>query len=132
MNRLVTKTDFGVGTLADLIVKDRFIKILEKLYKYEELEEQGLLIKLPPITKEDTLYWIWGDKIMPVKLEEIDTGVTYKMTTKEDRTFTKINGGKFTYEKGNVRFFYSDDFGKTVFLTREEAEKALEEMNENK
>jgi len=53
MNRLVTKTDFGVGTLADLIVKDRFIKILEKLYEYEELEEQGLLIKLPCAIGDD-------------------------------------------------------------------------------
>ena len=64
---------------------------------------------------------------MPVKCRGIDTGVTYKMTTEEDRTFSKINGRKFTYEKGNTRFFYADDFGKTVFLTREEAEKALED-----
>ena len=32
-------------------------------------------------------------------------------------------------EKGIIKYFDFDDFGKTVFLTKEEAEKALEEIN---
>lgn len=32
---------------------------------------------------------------------------------------------------GNTLEFYDDDFGKTVFLSREEAEKALKEREEN-
>lgn len=95
---------------------------------YEQLEEQGLLIKLPPIKTGDTLYWIWGDQIMPVKCRGIDRDVGYKMTTKEDRAFNKFDGTPFVYEKGDIRYFYAKDFGKTVFTTQKEAEKALKEM----
>lgn len=101
--------------------------------EYKDAEEQGLLIKLPEIKLYKTLYWIWGNEIMPVKYMGIHHGcvdefkkyhVVCRMHTKKDRTF--IHGKKsFTYKTGDERYFYVDDIGKTVFLTREEAEEAL-------
>lgn len=38
---------------------------------------------------------------------------------------------KDTKEKGIIRAWYFDAFGKTVFLTKEEAEKALNERKDN-
>lgn len=102
------------------------IEYLKKeLNKYKDLEKQGRLIKLPPVTEGKTLYWIWGNEIMPVICRGIDKGITYRMTTKRDRTFTKLDGTPFTYEKGDTRFFYAKDFGETVFFTKQEAENAL-------
>ena len=111
-------------------------KTFDELFKFKDLEEQGLLIKLPSIPKNKTLYWIWGKEIMPVQFKGISHGafnkkkefhILCKMATKKDRTFT--NGkAESTYKKGDIRYFYADEIGKTIFLTQEEAEKALEEM----
>lgn len=49
--------------------------------------------------------------------------------------FIGINGTdnfiNVTFENGNMLQFKFSDFGKTVFLTREEAEKALAERNKS-
>lgn len=50
------------------------------------------------------------------------------MRTKKDRTFVHTYRRKpieHTFKAGDIRYFYSDDIGKTVFLTRKEAEAAL-------
>jgi hypothetical protein len=119
MNRLVTKTDFGVGTLADLIVKDRFIKILEKLYEYEELEEQGLLIKLP-CKVGDTVYINIQKKTYECKISGfyiIEDEVQFMVAFPDEDNATWFEVGE-THKQEDL------------FLTREEAEKALKEMEE--
>lgn len=98
-----------------------------------QAERDGRCVVLLVIPQNKTLYWIWGNEIMPVLYRGILGGcvdrdkkyhVTHNMATKKDRTF--INGKKpFTYKAGDKRMFYSEDIGKTVFLTKEEAEKAL-------
>lgn len=85
----------------------RNIKIREKLKHYEDLEGQGMLIKLPcPV----------GTHIYRV-ITIIDYGEI------GDR-------GKESYYTREDKFNLSDieDFGKTVFLTQEEAEKKLREL----
>ena len=97
-------------------------------------EADGRLVVLLDIPKNKTLYWLWGDEIMPVRYKGIHHGcvekkgiyhVVCRMATKKPRTFT-YRKKDFTYPTGDERWFYADDVGKTVFLTRKAAEKALE------
>lgn len=83
----------------------------KKLAEYEQLEEQGLLVRLP-CKVGDSVFIIVGKDISKQKIRKVeisDNGIIFK-TNKQKRTFS-IAG-----------------FGESVFLTREEAEKRLEEM----
>ena len=87
-------------------------KVLEKLAIYEDLEEQGLLVRLPcPIGV--TVWDICGMDIRESVVSEIEC-------SKDGKWFLWANEGKWLGELNNL-----------VFLTREEAEKKLEEMKKN-
>lgn len=113
---------------------------IEKLAEYEGLEERGQILIVPQIKKNKTLYWIWGDEIMPVLFKRItscvvDDGgnlhVMCEMTTKKDRTFVhtyRRKNTEHTFKAGDKRYFYSEDIGRTVFFTREEAKTVLKEL----
>ena len=86
-------------------------KAIEKLADYEDLEEQGLLVRLP-CKVGDTVFIIVGKDISRQgirKIEISDNSIIFK-TNRQKRIF-------------NVA-----EFGKTVFLAREDAEKKLEEF----
>ncbi len=114
----------------------------ERLAEYEDLEEQGKLLIVPKIKKNKILYWIWADEIMPVLFRRIvgcavDSGgnphVMCEMELKKDRTFVHTYRRKpveHTFKAGEKRYFYSEDIGQTVFLTKEAAKSALKEMSE--
>ena len=86
-----------------------------KLQHYEDLEEQGKLIELP-CKIGDTVWDIkWWDDTTETRV--ID-GKTY---------FRRVMKHKVT--KSKFKLFDYDNFGKTVFLTREEAEAALKEVD---
>ena len=90
--------------------------ILEKLADYEEAEEQGLLVRLPCKVGEK-LWCIVNSTIRELRVHHFDMpafGTT-------DIVFRYADGFKLERFVGEI--------GKTVFLTREEAEKKLEEMN---
>lgn len=85
--------------------------IREKLARLEDLEEQGRLITLP-CKIGDTVWDIkWWDDTTETRV--ID-GKTY---------FRRVMKHKVT--KSKFKLFDYDNFGKTVFLTKEEAEAAL-------
>lgn len=88
--------------------------LIEKLGKYEDLEEQDRLIKLPCKigTKVYDITW-WDD----IEEKVIVKGKAYYRTVRKHKV-TKI---PFTYSD-------IDDFGKTIFLTKSEAEQKLNEM----
>lgn len=87
-----------------------------KLQRYEDLEEQGRLIELP-CKIGDTVWNIrWWDNITETRV--ID-GETY---------FRHIMKHKVT--KSQFSLYDYEELGKTVFLTREEAEAALKGENE--
>ena len=87
-----------------------------KLQHYEDLEEQGRLITLP-CKIGDTVWDIkWWDDTTETRV--ID-GKTY---------FRRVMKHKVT--KSKFKLFDYDNFGKTVFLTKEEAEAALKEVDE--
>lgn len=91
-------------------------KISEKLAAYEDAEEQGLLLKLP-CKVGDTVY---------VKMASY---CDIQYAEAEVRDFTHFTSCGFCavvtskhFDKQNIPFA---DFGKTVFLTRDEAEEKL-------
>lgn len=89
----------------------------KKLAEYEDLDEQGLLLRLP-CHIGDIIYSITNDgKIYPVK------------ATKEVRI---VNGVLHILCESckYVDLVSYDDIGKTVFLTQEEAEQKLKEMED--
>ena len=86
--------------------------LIEKLGKYEDLEEQGRLIKLP-CKVGDTIYGL--HKAMVCELDTEKIGIS-KMLSGE--ILYLIDGWEL--DKG--------DFGKTVFLTKAEAESKLKEL----
>ena len=87
-------------------------EIANRLAEYEDMEEQGLLVRLP-CKVGDTIYRC-GDPIKKIYEWQIAYVEVY-----DDETV-------FVDDSDNT--FVEADIGKTVFLTREEAEKALEEV----
>lgn len=91
------------------------LDVCKKLAEYEQLEEQGLLVRLPCKIGDD-LYCIVNGEVKKLKVHSF--GVPdFEIT---DIEFKYVDGFKI------VRFV--GELGKTVFLTLEEAEKKLEEM----
>lgn len=87
---------------------------IEKFSEYEDLDEQGLLLKLP-CKIGDTVYVILHkDRI--VKMECLGFYV--------GRTLRSVNLFPMAKRAGLYQTGF-DEFGKTIFFTREEAEKAL-------
>lgn len=92
-------------------------KVWERLKWYEDLEERGRLVVLP-CKVGDTVYDV-GEFINGIpypEMYELRADFIGVGISKEGRTTFDIDCNDFLYE----------DFGKTVFLTREEAEAALE------
>lgn len=101
-------------------------KALEKLADYEDLEEQGLLVKLP-CKVGDTVYRVnAGAKqpIIPMTVSEI-----HFLCYKNERAVRFDAIGKEDMGESCYRL---EDIGRIVFLTHEEAEKKLEEMKNGK
>ena len=111
MERL-TDSNKGIPTLVDNA--EYWLKVYFKLKEYEDLEEQGRLVKLPCKigTKVYNITW-WDD----VQEKVVVKGKTYY------RTIHKHKVSKSTFGYTDI-----DDFGKTVFLTKSEAEQKLKEM----
>lgn len=87
-------------------------EVCKKLAEYEQLEEQGLLVRLPcPIGT--TVWDIYGMGIR----ENVVGGIEY---CKEGKYFLWANEDDWLGELNEL-----------VFFTREEAEKKLEEMKKN-
>lgn len=101
--------------------EDNF-KAIKKLADYEDLEEQGLLVKL--LCKVgDTVYRVnAGAKqpIIPMTVLEI-----HFLCYKNERVVRFDAIGKEDMGESCYRL---EDIGRIVFLTHEEAEKKLEEM----
>ena len=87
--------------------------VLNKLAEYEDLEEQGLLLRLP-IKVGDTVYVLCKNIVTEKQVYDVQYrgGITYQ---KGQRWYVNIGG----------LAYYEMDFGKTVFFTQEEAEQKL-------
>lgn len=95
---------------------------IDKLARYEDAEENGRLIVLP-CNIGDTVYFIRGN-YRKSRFKSIEAIRVTEINIKKD-----INGNLLppAIVANGSRYRFSS-IGKSVFLTREEAEKALEEM----
>ena len=101
-------------------------KCFNKLGKYENLEEQGLLLRLP-CKVGDTVYAHCSEfDILSYMVDSvvIDNKITYQCSA-----YSNPIGDCPSECLDEIEPDISD-FGKTVFLTRKEAEAALEKMKE--
>lgn len=102
---------------------EKITTILKKLADYEDLEEQGMLIKLP-CKVGDTVYYFSGSYYKNIKYWEITPIIVTEFSTKANRS------GKimpFSIIANGTRYPMSS-IGRTVFLTREEAEAELKKL----
>lgn len=127
MERLTERMENAPDGESNVWVKNHdYIKASEKLAEYEDLEEQGLLVRLP-CKIGDTVYRVnAGAKqpIIPMTVSEI-----HFLCYKNERAVRFDAIGKEDMGESCYRL---EDIGKIVFLTREEAEKKLEEMKNDK
>jgi hypothetical protein len=106
MERLTERYDITPDGESDVWVKQHdYISAARKLCDYEDLEEQGLLVRLP-CKVGDTVYKFWYYDRSP-----------YKIQQHVIRTLSEI-----------CELIESKKLGKSVFLTREEAVNKLEKM----
>ena len=124
MERL-TEYHCGVAVIKD---KNKLKDAMQKLANYEDIEEQGLLLKLP-CRVGDTIYV--SDRDGQPREMILDAPDIRCHCAKEDNLCMALcdrkNTGVCAYRLMND----GSDIGKTVFLTKEEAEKALAEMEKN-
>lgn len=89
-----------------------------KLAHYEDLEESGRLVELP-CKVGDTVYF--PSERFPAEIDGIvinENGIYFQ--------WIQYDRGYELTEVWDYGEFHIDDFGKTAFMTREEAEAALE------
>lgn len=104
--------------------RKRLKTALEKLADYEDLEEQGLLVRLP-VAAGTNVYVVASFLDCTYDYEHCEA--TQKWKCEED---IQCEYEKKEYYVKEIKFnlTLNDAIGKTVFLTREEAEKKLEEL----
>lgn len=130
MNRLTERYDITPDGESNVWVKNHdYIKASEKLAEYEDLEEQGLLVRLPCNVGD----MVWDNDFGYPESYEIkafsygycDSYVEPGIGIEDEIIFYYEN---YTHSISITGAFPMSEIGKTVFLTREEAEKKLEEM----
>lgn len=100
-----------IDTIPAEMTHEDIRKVLRKLAEYEDLEEQGLLLRLPcPIGTTVYNTTCWDDV---TEKREVDGKTFYRIVHKH-----KVS--KSTFSLGDIY-----NFGKTVFLTKAEAEQKL-------
>lgn len=107
--------------------EDQYAKWFEELKAYKDLEEQGLLVRLPA-NKNKEIYiissrWTVCSECGSRFDEYSCIGCEYECDSEKEYYVRP------TYLSSINVDAYANQFGKTVFLTREEAEKKLEVMN---
>ena len=112
---------------------------LESLCSYDRLRElaeadkDGRLVVLPckdwldVVFGDQILFWGIDKSCMENPIREISVDDAERITWYDGYKTVYLKG---TDENGEAWEFYPEEIGKTVFLTREEAEKALEAMRE--
>lgn len=128
MERL-TKYEPCEGGIPLVTVEDEQ-SALQRLAAYEDADEQGLLVRLP-CKVGDTVWfiskWDWDEDFNIPRLYVITNYIiTENKKGKQTRKYRamKLRNGMTTSR--SIEFSFCD-IGKTVFLSREEAEAALKE-----
>ena len=108
-------------------MKENVKQVEETMADY--LLENGVIV--PPCKVGQTIYYHFqfsNKRILPFTRKAKVKKICCLNTKMKFHVEVELIDAK---EKGIIKYFDFDDFGKTVFLTKEEAEKALEEMKKN-
>ena len=128
--RLTTKCEVGIGLseTSGNIVND-YEKVVNRLTELEDKIEQGTLIELP-CKVGDTVYWVWEEFTNGKQKLSIEEWKVEVIHIEENEWAVKGFGKE--REDGSRPFFWchSSKFGILWFLTSEEAEKRLKELQE--
>ena len=129
-----TNGEFWVSDTDYTRSKGKLQAVMEKLYKYETAEDEGRLVVLPC---KNWLDIVFGEQELfyGIDMDYIENPIR-EITVHNEERFTWYDGWKTVVLKGVDENgldweFTPEEIGKTVFLTREEAEKALEEMEKD-
>lgn len=111
---------------------EKLAEWLEELKSYKDLEEQGLFVRLP--CKVGDTVWVVTSPINVFDYDKYDgdaeyevyesflSSVSYYASGEQFRIYAKVTNSFI------AAYFRECDFGKSIFFTREEAEKKLEEL----
>lgn len=124
MERLTIKAPSGLIHLADN--KEHTTNLaIKKLSDYEDLEEQGLLLRLP-CKAETTLFFLKSNE----HADRPTKSIIYE--TNQWKYCVDELGAYFSTYSIPIGFHgnYRHVLGKTVFLAEQEAQSALEKMKE--
>lgn len=123
LTRLTHKRESGMKS--GYWTPNRKEELVERLAEYEDLEEQNQLLKLP-CAVGDTIYtnasmqgWYFRKENRPYASKVVFIGI--------NGVNNCIN---VDLENGHMLQFNFSDIGKTIFLTREEAEAAISKKGE--
>lgn len=122
---------------SDVVIDEKKLaEWLEELKSYKNAEEQGLLVRFP--CKVGNTVWVVTSPINVFDYDEYDgdakyevyesflSSVSYYTSGEQFRIYAKVTNSFI------AAYFRECDFGESIFLTREEAEKKLEEMKNGK
>lgn len=122
MERLTERYGIASDGESDVWVKQHdYISAARKLCDYEDLEEQGMLVKLPCKVGTEVFCYFPGDSHYT------------KCQIKKIEICPSMFGNicyfaESVAQRGCCCRYFDNEFGKFLFFTREEAEKKLEEM----
>lgn len=120
--------DISTYKIYDLFYEITF-KVLQKLGKYEDAEEQGLLLGLP--CKPRSEVFLICNRYTHCSFEDVSfeesscEGCEYDCDSRKELYIHRNSSVDIEWITRNL-----NKFGKTVFLTKEEAEAKLAEMEE--
>lgn len=133
MERLtMTPPDGGTALTFDLDITCekseimKLLKVFERLKEYEDLEEQGLLLKLP--CKVGTVAYLIDHNFVRMERKPIKCIIDEFTVDRYNDCYAVLNGAENFYMMRRFRAINIKQFGETIFLTKEEAEKALERL----
>lgn len=116
----------GLGASSECDDCEITTSVCEKLGEYEDLEEQGRLVKLP-CKVGDTLYRVNKGAKEPVIMMRVLQ--LYIKQLHKDRTVIRIDA--INDDDMGESCYFLENIGKTVFLTKSEAEAKLKELRCN-
>lgn len=102
-------------------MKENVKQVEETMADY--LLENGVIV--PPCKVGDTVYEFFNVRGFYDIIELVVENITVGINPQKCKLYCKLKQGE------SRELFYSDSFGKTLFFTKEEAEKELEEMKKN-
>ena len=127
MERLTDRYSDGTPFVQNCILQltNGMADVIKKLAEYEDLEEKGLLKRLP-VAEDSTVYVI--DFMYDCKHNYNCPLPCYDAYQCELDTYCEHEYKEYLVREMKFNYKMIEDIGKTVFATKEEAEQKLKEM----